>query len=91
MVNERKSEVYHIVEAAVSQLKGLEQAVRDGTITAADARKRAADLIHATRFDGTNYLFVYAEGVIALHGTRRDLEGSDALERKDAYGTFYAR
>ncbi|WP_454916860.1 methyl-accepting chemotaxis protein [Xanthobacter sediminis] len=92
MMRERKNEIHHIVEAAISQIKGLDQAVRDGTISAAEARKRAADMIHATRFDGTNYLFVYSyDGVTLLHGTRAEREGQNTIEEKDAYGTRFAQ
>ncbi len=92
MMNERKGEIRHIVEAAVSQLKGLDQAVRDGRLTKAEAHERAADMIHAIRFDGGNYLFVYSfDSTTVLHGTRADRENKDASGEKDAYGTLFAR
>ncbi|MFG1480099.1 cache domain-containing protein [Xanthobacter sp. V4C-4] len=92
MMTERKNYVRQIVEAAVSQIKGFQQAVRDGAMTEAEARKRAADLIHLTRFEGNNYLFVYSfDGVTQLHGTRADREGVNANNERDAFGNAFAQ
>ncbi|MFG1392050.1 methyl-accepting chemotaxis protein [Xanthobacter agilis] len=92
MLEERKREVQHVVEAAVSQIKAFDQAARDGLISDQEARKRAADLIHQTRFDGTNYLFMYTyDGVTEFHGTRPDLEGKARINETDSNGSLFVQ
>lgn len=92
MMNERKAAIHNIVEMAVTQLKGLDQAVRDGKISLDVAHQRAADMIHSTRFDGTNYLFVLnQEGVTVLHGARPEREGVNAMNEKDAFGNLFVQ
>ncbi|MFG1402039.1 methyl-accepting chemotaxis protein [Xanthobacter sediminis] len=88
MIAERKRAAQNIVEAAISQIDGFYQAARSGVITEEEAQKRAAEMIHRTRFDGYNYLFVHNfEGVTLYHGTRADLEGKDRINETDSYGT----
>ncbi|MFG1477191.1 cache domain-containing protein [Xanthobacter sp. V4C-4] len=92
MIKERKRDVSHVVEAVISQIKGLHQAALDGKITGDEARRRAADLIHQTRYDDTNYLFVYDfDGRGVLHAIRPDLENIDRINETDSKGQLFVQ
>jgi methyl-accepting chemotaxis protein len=90
MISERQESMRRIVETVVSQIKGFHDAAASGKITTEQAKDAVGDLIHATRFDGGNYLFVYDfKGNTVLHGIRPDLEGKFRLNEKDATGNAF--
>lgn len=92
MLSERKEAVRRVVETAVTQINGFHAAAQKGEVTAEEAKARAANLIHTTRFDGNNYLFVYDfDGNTVLHGIRADLEGKYRLNETDATGNQFIR
>ncbi|MFG1419261.1 cache domain-containing protein [Xanthobacter sp. V0B-10] len=92
MLNERKEGVSHIVEAMYSQINGFHEAAQKGLITEADAKRLIGDLIHRTRFDGDNYLFVYnGDGVTVFHGARPELEGRDRSQDRDVQGNLFVK
>ena len=90
MLGDRKAEIKNIVGAAVSQIAGFQKLVQSGAISEEEAKQRAANLIHTTRFAGGNYLFIYHyDGTTVLHGTRADLEGKFRLHEKDSDGKLF--
>ncbi len=90
MLADRKTEIKNIVGAAVSQIAGFQKLVQNGAISEEEAKQRAANLIHTTRFAGGNYIFIYHyDGTTVLHGTRADLEGKFRLHEKDSDGKLF--
>ncbi|MFG1403729.1 methyl-accepting chemotaxis protein [Xanthobacter sediminis] len=92
MMDERKEGVSHIVEAVYSQIKGLHEEIQKGVLTEAEAKKLAGDIIHRTRFDGSNYLFVYSgSGFAVFHGARAEFEGRDRSQDRDTHGNLFVQ
>ena len=92
MLHERKAGVSQIVEAAYTQIQGLHAAAQKGLITEAEAKRLAGDIIHRTRFDGNNYLFVNdGEGVSVFHGARPEVEGRDRSQDRDSHGNLFVQ
>ena len=79
------------VETTVSLIQDIYNQQQKGLIPAADARKRAADLVRNLRFDNGNYFWIDdSKGVnVVLLG--RDQEGKSRIDAKDAKGNQFIR
>ncbi|WP_019644303.1 methyl-accepting chemotaxis protein [Novispirillum itersonii] len=92
MEAERHRAVQQVVETAVSVAAYYHKQAQDGALSAEEAKSRAAAVIRAYRYAQGDYLFVYnTAGVTEIHGTRKDLEGKQRLEEKDATGFAFIR
>lgn len=79
------------VETTVSLIQDIYNQQQKGLLPAAEARKRAADLVRNLRFDNGNYFWIdYSNGVnVVLLG--RDQEGKTRIDAKDAKGSLFIR
>jgi signal transduction histidine kinase len=80
------------VETAVSMLQAIYAKHRKGEMTLAQAKKLGADLLRELRYGTHGYFFADTmEGVnVVLYG-RKDVEGQNILENRDANGTYYIK
>ncbi|MCZ8375273.1 MAG: cache domain-containing protein [Beijerinckiaceae bacterium] len=87
MLDQKRTEIQHIVEAGGSLFKGmLDRGKADG-LTDYDAMKAALEALRHARFEGSNYLFVLnLRGEMLLHPVRKDLEGRNIIDMKDRNG-----
>jgi methyl-accepting chemotaxis protein len=80
MTTDREAEArtaVELIDGAITRMEGL---VRDGKMTDADARREIGGVIHAMRYDGSNYLYVMGEdGTIVIHGADPAREGKNAV------------
>ncbi len=77
------------VETAVSMLHALDAKHKKGELTLEQAKKLGADLLREIRYGVDGYIWADTEeGVnVVLYG-RKDLEGKNRLETKDAMGAY---
>jgi methyl-accepting chemotaxis protein len=80
------------VETAVSMLQAIYARHARGKMTLDHAKKLGADLLRELHYGTDGYFWAdTTEGVnVVLYG-RKDVEGRNRLEDKDANGTFYVK
>jgi methyl-accepting chemotaxis protein len=80
------------VETALSMLEAIEMKHRRGEMTLQAAKKLGADLLRELRYGDGGYFWADTlEGLnIVLYG-RKDVEGKNRLEEKDADGVYYLK
>jgi len=80
------------VETAVSMLQAIYAKHQQGEMTLEMARKLGADLLRELRYGTDGYFWADTkEGVnVVLYG-RKDVEGKNRLEDKDAKGIYYVK
>ena len=86
MIEQKRSEIRFLVEAAVTMIEGRRQA-----LTRPDDAERAkaelAELLRSARFDGGNYVYIFgSDGRLVMHPLLRESEGKSALAIKEANG-----
>jgi methyl-accepting chemotaxis protein len=79
------------VEAAVSSLAPFAGKVKSGELTSEEARKQAAAVLRAIRYDGENY--VWADTYEGLNVVMKGLpiEGQNRMDAKDTRGNLYMK
>lgn len=85
LVQDRKSEVKHLLEVAYSTVAFYYDQERKGLITDEVARRMAADAVRAMHYDGSNYYFIWdLNGTSIAHGAQPALEGKTFINSPDA-------
>lgn len=79
-------------QTAVSMLRAIYEKHLKGEMTLEQAKKLGADLLREMKYGREGYFFAdTTEGVnVVLYG-RKDVEGKNLLENKDANGTYYIK
>lgn len=80
------------VETAVSMLRAIDAKHRHGDMSLDQAKALGADLLRELRYGSDGYFWAdTTEGVnVVLYG-RKDVEGQNRLEAKDADGVYYVK
>jgi methyl-accepting chemotaxis protein len=81
-----------IAEASASIVRYYAQKAEQGELSREQAQTKAKEILRATRYDGTNYVFGQSfDGTILAHGTRPEIEGRVNMDDKDPTGLPFAR
>ncbi|MGY2047181.1 cache domain-containing protein [Methylobacterium sp. JK268] len=92
MLDQRRGEIRHSVEAAASILSGYVARAKAGEMTEAEARRAAVGVLRPVRFDSGNFFYIYDyEGNGILQPVKPELEGRNNLGLKDRSGRFIIR
>jgi len=87
LLTERLQKTKSLVEiplSVISQQYNLETA---GTLSRAEAQKRALEAIRALRYEGNNYFWINdTHPTMVMHPTKPELEGKDLTDLKDPNG-----
>ncbi len=85
LMQDRASEVKHLLEVGYSTAEFYYSQAAKGVMSDAQARRAAADALRAMRYDGKNYFCVWdLKGTGIAHGGRPELEGRIFLNSPDA-------
>jgi methyl-accepting chemotaxis protein len=85
LVQDRVSEVKHLLETAYSSVAFYHDQAAKGLMTDEAARRAAADVVRAMHYDGTNYYFIWdMNGTSIAHGAQPALEGKTFINSPDA-------
>lgn len=77
LIQDRRVEMKHIVEAASATIDSYQKKVEAGALTEEAAKEGAKAAIRAMRFDNGNYLFIWDfDGRSIAHGGNPKLEGT---------------
>ncbi|WP_027857859.1 EAL domain-containing protein [Marinobacterium jannaschii] len=84
IINERKGRLKHIVEAGISQIRGLHNELQLGDLTATEYQQRLRQFVHHSHFKDNGYLFLYSDqGINIAHPVMAQLEGTNVLQAQD--------
>src|SRR5579863_8225103 len=85
LMQDRASEVKHLLETGYSAVVYYHDQAAKGLITDAAARRAAANALRAMRYDGKNYFCIWdLNGTGIAHGGRPELEGRTFVNTADA-------
>jgi methyl-accepting chemotaxis protein len=85
LVDDRKTEVKHLLEVAYSTVAFYHDQAQKGLMTDEAARRAAADAVRAMHYDGSNYFFIWdLNGTGIAHGAQPALEGKTFINSPDA-------
>ncbi|MGA2776179.1 MAG: EAL domain-containing protein [Steroidobacteraceae bacterium] len=85
LVQDRVTEVKHLLESAYSAVVYYHDRASRGLMSDAEARRAAADAVRAMHYDGSNYFFIWdLDGTGIAHGAQPALEGKNFLHSPDA-------
>jgi len=88
-LEERKADLRHASEVALSVVKMYGDEVTAGTLPEAEAQKRAMDSIRHIRYGEDGYFVLSNSQPIALmHPTKPSYDGKDVSDFKDANGVY---
>jgi methyl-accepting chemotaxis protein len=92
MIEDRKTAVRQVVESSVSIAAHYHKLAQSGALSEQDAKEQARAAIRATRYGNGDYMFIYnVNGITEVHGTRKELEGKQRIDEKDADGFAFYR
>ncbi|MGQ9364840.1 methyl-accepting chemotaxis protein [Azospirillum sp. ST 5-10] len=90
-VDEHRARARVVVEAASKIVAFYEDKATKGELPVEAAQEAAKDALRAIRFDGNEYVMVRRlDGVIIVHGLRKDREGVASIDDKDSNGTRFS-
>jgi diguanylate cyclase (GGDEF)-like protein len=85
LMQDRASEVRHLLETGYSTVVYYHDQAAKGLITDAQARRAAANALRAMHYDGKNYFCIWdLSGTGIAHGGRPELEGRTFVNSADA-------
>ena len=92
MMADRIAKARAIAESAQSVMAGFAAEAKAGRIGEAEARAAALAALRPLRFDGTNYVFVYAkDGTALLQPAKPETEGGNQIAMTDSDGVAVIR
>lgn len=88
-LEERKTDLVHASEIALTAVKTVADQVAAGADTEADAKKRAMDIIRNIRFGENGYFTVLnSQPAILMHPMKPEMNGKDVGGYKDPNGVY---
>lgn len=89
MIAQKREQVRTLIETALSTVRPLVERAKSGAMSEADAQHMVKDLLNHTRFEGSNYIFVYDYSGNTLVHIRSDYLGHNRFDSKDPSTGLY--
>jgi methyl-accepting chemotaxis protein len=86
-LEERKTQLHHAGDMALSVAKNYAAQAKSGALTDAEARKQALAQIETLRYGANGYLTVLGATSVLMHPFKKELIGTDPAAFKDPDGT----
>ena len=91
-LEERKADLKHASEIALSVVKTFGDQVNAGSMPLAEAQKRAMDSIRNTRYGEDGYFTILnSQPTVLMHPTHPEMDGKDVSDVKDPEGVYLYR
>jgi methyl-accepting chemotaxis protein len=92
LFEQKKNEVKHLVEAAVSIVVDADKRAQKGEITREEAQASAKRAISAMRFGNNDYVFAYDfKGTMLVNPMKSELIGTNRFDERDPNGKYFIR
>ena len=88
-MNYKKQTIFELTGAVINSLENLEKQVRDGALTAAEARRSARELVRSMRYGPENKDYFWINDTtprMIMHPYLPELEGQDLSDYRDREG-----
>jgi len=91
-LDERRLDLIHVTDTAVSAVAELEAQARAGKITMEEARQRALEQVRALRYGSDGYFtLIHSDAVVVMHPFKPEMNGKNMEGMKDPKGTYLFR
>lgn len=88
----RKARIQSVVQAGLSQIQALNAHLDKGTINQQQYDRQLLELINATRFSGSEYLYLYnLDGHNVAHPLMPEMRGTNQMDMQDEDGIYITR
>jgi methyl-accepting chemotaxis protein len=92
LYEQKKADIHHLVEAALTMIEGYDKRVAAGEISRDQAQAEARKAISAIRFEGDGYIFVNDfTGVVLVNALKPAMVGTNRIDVKDPTGRYLTR
>ncbi len=91
MLQEKASEIRHVVEAAGTIAKSFADRASAGDLSEDDAKAKAIEAIRAIKFDSSNYMFIFNFAADVVYHPRPDMQGKSMKDARDPAGVYFGR
>src|SRR5688572_23031331 len=90
--DQKRVELRHLTELALGIARDEHAAAQAGTISDAEAQKRAAARIGSLRYEKTEYFWINdMQTRVVMHPINKKLDGQSVVDMKDADGVYMFR
>jgi methyl-accepting chemotaxis protein len=87
--DERKADLEHASEVALSVVRTFGDQAAAGAMPVAEAQKRAMDSVRNMRYGNNGYFIILnSHPIILMHATHAELNGKDVSDYKDTNGVY---
>ncbi|MEA3122663.1 MAG: methyl-accepting chemotaxis protein [Paraburkholderia sp.] len=91
-LEERKADLVHASQIALSEVKNDGDQVAAGTMSESEAKKRALDSVRRIRYGENGYFIILnSQRTVLMHPMRPELVGKDVSDYKDPNGVYVFR
>jgi methyl-accepting chemotaxis protein len=92
LYEQKKADIRHVVEAAVTLVASLEKRAAAGEMTREQAQAEARKLLTALRYSGNEYIFALDfNHLMTVHPTKPERVGKTLFDEKDPHGKYFIR
>jgi methyl-accepting chemotaxis protein len=92
LFEQKKNEVKHLVEAAVTIVVDADKRAQKGEITQEEAQAYAKRAISGMRFGNNDYVFAYDfNGIMLVNPMKSELVGTNRFNERDPNGKYFIR
>jgi methyl-accepting chemotaxis protein len=90
LYEQKKSDIRHVVEAAVTIVTALDKRAQAGEMTVDQAKSEAQKALSAIRYGNNDYIFAYDfSGVMLINPMKKELIGTNRFNEQDPKGKFF--
>ncbi|MCA7083803.1 methyl-accepting chemotaxis protein [Cupriavidus sp. DB3] len=91
-LDERRTDLVHVTETALSVVKAYEAEAKAGKMTVEQAKEFAVDKVRAMRFGSDGYFtLMRSDTVVVMHPIKSEMNGKSMADFKDPAGTYLFR
>lgn len=92
ILSERRTKLENLVDSASAVPEHFYDLQRRGTISEAEAKAQAREVLRNVRFDKVNYIFIFTgAGEYVLSPMKPEWEGHNKSDMQDTKGTFFIK
>jgi methyl-accepting chemotaxis protein len=90
IMGERKLSIQAVVDTGLGVIQEQYDLYKAGKVTEQEAQRLAKDNLRKSRFNSTDYLFIYTmDATQIMHGSKPEREGKNFIDAKDPNGKDY--